>query len=97
MKLEDEADMLVAERHQLLIRHARDVDLADAHLAAVGPIESAEDVQQRALPDARGAHHRHHLALLNGHIQIAQHVQPAPLQRIRLVEPANLDKGHRYS
>ena len=77
MKLKHEADVPVAKRDQLGIGDARQVDVADAHFPAVGPIESAEHVQERALPDAGRAHDRHHLALLDGEIEIAQHVQPA--------------------
>ena len=43
--------------------------------ARVDAIEAAEHVQQRALPDARRADDRHHLARLDLQIEIAQHRQ----------------------
>ena len=43
-------------------RHRRQIDVADPHRPAVDRIEPAEHVQQRALPDARRADDRDHLA-----------------------------------
>jgi len=45
-------------------------------LAAVDRVEASEHMQQRALPHPGRAHDRHHLALLDGQVEIAQHVQP---------------------
>ena len=97
MKLEHEADVAVAKRHPRFVIHRRDIVLADADLAAVDGVESAEDVQQRALPHAGRAHDREHLALLDGQVEIAQHVEPLVARRVELVESVNADKRHGYS
>ena len=83
MKLEHEADVAVAKRDARFVVHRRDLVLADADLAAVDRVEAAEHVQQRALPHARRAHDRDHLALLDGQIEIAQHVQALAGARCR--------------
>ena len=62
MELEHEADVPVAERRQLVGRHAREVGVADRARAGVERVEPAEHVQQRALADAGRADDRDHLA-----------------------------------
>jgi hypothetical protein len=54
-------------------------------------------VQQSALPHSRRAHDRHHLALLDGEIEIAQDVQPLARGGVELVEAGDGDERHRYS
>ena len=89
MELEDEADVAVAKRDPRLVVHRRNLVIADADLAAVDGVEAAEHVQQRALAHARRAHDRDHLALLDGQVEIAQHVQPLVGRRVELVEAAD--------
>jgi hypothetical protein len=54
----------------------RDV-VADLHVARIGTIETAQQVQQRALAHARRAHDGDHLAAFHRDRQVAQHRQAA--------------------
>jgi hypothetical protein len=56
----------------------------------IDTIERAEDVQQRALPHARRADDRDHLAGLDLQMQIAQHGQRSSADRIALHDTAGL-------
>ena len=57
VELKDEADVAVAERHQLGVARRAPTSTSPTRTSPdVGPIESAEHVQQRALPDAGRAH-----------------------------------------
>ena len=61
--LEDEADLAVADRRQLVVVHLRD-DLAAEHVGALARrVEAADQVHQRRLARARGSHDGHVLAL----------------------------------
>src|SRR5688572_3753728 len=53
VELKDEADVLVAKRHELGITDACDIDIANAHVTRIRPIETAKHMQQRALPRSR--------------------------------------------
>ena len=75
VKLEHEADVAVAERHELGIRQRRQLVLVDDDRALLGAIEPAKHVQQRALADARCADDRDHLARARRQVEIAQHVR----------------------
>jgi hypothetical protein len=48
-------------------------EVAPVDLAAVGAVEAAEEVQQRALPRARGAEDRYHLALVQRQGRTSKH------------------------
>src|SRR5438067_1860310 len=52
MKLKDEADVVIAESRELVIRHRRELGVAYADAPRVGTIESAEEMEQRRLADA---------------------------------------------
>ena len=78
MELEDEADVAVAELHELGVRRDREPDAVDPDLAGVDAVETAEHVQQRALADAGGPDDRDHLAPLDAHVETAQHADSAP-------------------
>jgi hypothetical protein len=52
VKLEYESDVVVSELHERVIAHRRQLLIGDTHRAAVDAVESAECVQQRALPHA---------------------------------------------
>ena len=97
MELEDEADVAVAKGHARFVVHGGNVVLTDTDLSTVDRVEPAEHVQQGALPHARRAHDRDHLALLDGEVQIAQHVQPLAGHVVELVEAGDGNECHRYS
>ena len=72
-----------------------------AHLLAVEPIlarsrmvEAAEDVHQRGLAGARGAHQRHHLAAVDRERDAAQHRDVDFAQVIGLVDVFESDQFH---
>jgi hypothetical protein len=54
--LKDEADLLGAEARQPFFIEPRHVDAAHHGLAGSGRVEPAENIDQRGLPRARGAH-----------------------------------------
>ena len=81
MELKDEADPAVAEGDDLASASAVSVAAGDSDAALVGPIQPAEDVQQRALADARGADNRHHLAGVDRQVEVAKHRQHQSCQR----------------
>ena len=94
MKLEDEANLPVAECDDLGIRQRRQFRLADPDGAAIGAIEATEHVQQRALPHARRADDGHHLPGVDTEIEIAQHGQRRLTDGIALDDAARFEKRH---
>ncbi len=76
MKLEDEADVSIAERNQLPITDASHVDVADLNVTRIRAIQATEQVQQRALPRSRRTNDGHHFSPGHLQIQIANDVQP---------------------
>ena len=55
-ELEDEADVVAAQRGQPGVIEAGDLDVADPHLPLVGLVEPGQDVHERGLARARRAH-----------------------------------------
>ena len=74
MELEDEPDVPVAKLHERGVVHLRQRLSRHHDRARAGTIEAAQQVQQRALADARRADDGHHLPRLHVEIEIAQHV-----------------------
>ncbi len=73
-ELEDEADMPPAELRQIVVAEVRDLGAVDRYGARCGPIEAGEDVHERRLARARGAHDGGELALRNVERDAAQRV-----------------------
>ena len=94
VELEHEADVTVAEGDERVARHRAEVRVADANRSAVDRVEPAEDVQQRALADARGADDRHHLARLDEEIEAAQHRQRRRPHGVALVDAGRGEHAH---
>jgi hypothetical protein len=95
VKLEHEPDVSVAELDQIRIAYRR--ERAPRHLddARVGAIETAKQMQQRALADARRAHDREHLALFDREIQVAKHVDALRAEDVELVQIVDGDERHQ--
>ena len=74
--------MLVAEAGELGLGELGDVGAVVENAAAVGSVEGADNLQQGGLSGARGTHNRHHLALVDGEVDVAQHMQ----RSVRLVD-----------
>ena len=62
VELIDEADGAIAQRPALALRQRVDVAPADLDDAGIGPIQSAQDLQQRGLARAGSADDRQPLA-----------------------------------
>ena len=91
-RLEDEADVLVADRRELVVRELPDVLAGEDVFAAVGDVETAEDVHERRLARPRGAHDRHELALVDVEVDTAEGVHDVVLAHaVRLGDTAELD------
>src|SRR4030095_1870273 len=91
--LEDEADGAAAQPRQLLLAER----VEGAALEAVAPgaraREAAQDLEQRGLARARGAHHRHELAAPDLEVHPAQRVDVLARRDVVLVD--GLERDHR--
>src|SRR5262249_31768228 len=67
-ELKDEADLVPAQKRELLVVEAVEPPSGERDRPLGGRLERADQVQQRALPRARRPHDRDHLAL--GHVAI---------------------------
>src|SRR5262245_50563998 len=88
--------MPVAEGRQRVGLHRREILIANPDAAAVDRVESAEDVQQRALPHARRAHDRDHLTLFDDEVEAAQHLQPGRAHDVALVDRPGFQERHYW-
>ena len=73
VKLENEAECLVAQQVASLRRQVVDALAVEKDFAFVGPVEDAEQVQQRTLAGAGGADDAEEFALLYFQVEAAQH------------------------
>jgi hypothetical protein len=64
-ELEDEADVLAPDTRDLVVRELAEPGSCDRDEAARRPVERGQDVHQRRLARARGAHDRRELAGLD--------------------------------
>ena len=64
------------------------------HLAARGPVEPGDQVQERGLARARGAHQRQKLAFPDGNIEVHQNRNPELVASVFLVNAAQDDRRH---
>src|SRR4029434_10711777 len=94
VKLKDEPDVPVAKLHQRGIVQRSQVGICQMNRPRIGAIQSAKQMQQRALADSRCADDGEHLALCDAEAQIAQHVNLLPADLIRLVEAVDVDERH---
>src|SRR5262249_19453888 len=85
-ELEDEADPAAAEDRDLVICHARDARAADRDLTRRGLIETAQQVQQRALARPARAD--------DGHELTGRNVERDPAQRADLGLAPSIDLPH---
>jgi len=61
-RLEDEADLVAAQRGQLAVVERRDLDAVEGDCAGRGTVEAGQTVHERRLARARGTHHGGELA-----------------------------------
>ena len=86
VELEDEAERLVAQLIAALRRQVVDASAVEEDFALVGPVEGAEQVQQRALAGAGGADDAEELARLDLQIEAAQHFRLDGVLAVGLVQ-----------
>ena len=94
MELKDEADVPVAKPYERGIVERTKIRICDDDLSGVCTIQSAEQVQERALPYSRRADNRDHLAIGNVQLEIAKHVDPLRTKLVDLVEAVDVDECH---
>ena len=88
VELEDEAEGLVAQLVALAGRQVVDASAVEADAALVGPVEGAEQVQQRALAGAGGADDAEELAGADVQVDAAQDADDVGVAAIGLVSPS---------
>src|SRR5690349_10950703 len=97
--LEDESDARVAQRRQPAVGEGAQPLAEDGHLSVVRAIESADDVQKRALSGAALPLDGDELALAHAEIEAAPQVlwSGARLaRRVALAQRAYLDRAHGF-
>ena len=84
--LEDEADVVGPPAGDLRLGEVAQVLAVHDHLAAGGPVEPGDQVQERGLARARGAHERQELPFADGKIEVDQNRNPELVASVFLVE-----------
>src|SRR5690606_17945461 len=92
-RLEDEADEAVSVASRLALAEPFHELTIQEVLAAVVAIQDAEDVEQRRLARARGAHDRHELAGCDVQVHVPEHVERRVPAAVGLVDL--LQANHR--
>jgi hypothetical protein len=95
LKLEDEADVRVAEAGPFSGRELVERLPEDLDSARVGAIDSSEQVEERALSDARRPHDGGEHARLELEVEIPEHLDGSSLAEVRLRQRERLDREHR--
>ena len=72
--LEHEPDVMAAQPAQLGVVETADVLTCDPHDAGGRAVEGPDQVKQRRLPGAGGAHHGHELTRRDGEVDVAERV-----------------------
>ncbi len=86
--------MPVAERHHLRVGQRGQLRVADADRPGIRRIETAEHVQQGALPHPGGADDGHHLTFFERHVQALQDRQPRVANLVALLDVRCEEKWH---
>jgi hypothetical protein len=79
--LEDDADLLAAEAHALVLGHRRQLLAVDPEAASRGFVEGAEQIDQRALARAGGPHHREPFAGVDAQVHLIERLERAVMAR----------------
>ena len=91
--LEHEPDLAVADAGELVLRGVLDRLLVEAIGAGAGRVEAADQVHQRRLAAARGAHDGEVLALLDVEVDAGERADGLRPHHVGLGEAAQLDSG----
>src|SRR5262245_490634 len=95
VELEDEAEGLVAQPVALLGGQVVDAVAFEKDGAVVGPIERADEVQERAFAGAGGADDAKELTVRDFEIEAAQHLDLVRVAAVRLLQSDGVQKGGR--
>src|SRR5262245_44068499 len=91
MELENVSHIVIAQRGPFKHRKGCHVPAGELDSPRIGPIQSAQQMQERALPRARLPHHRHHHPSHDFQGQATQYLQAMTSRRIALKELPDLD------
>src|SRR5690349_12828123 len=95
MELEDESHLPVAHPGECILAHPVKGLAVEHDVPAIGAVECAEDVEERALPRTARSHHRHHLAAPHGEIHPVEHVDGTSIPAdVALTDLVRLDDHH---
>jgi hypothetical protein len=94
-ELEHEPDAVAAQPRQLALRAAVDAPAGQLDGARVGPVQRAEQVQQRGLPRARPADDGHELARAHLDRGAVEHAPGGAPAAVRLHQASRRDHDHR--
>lgn len=97
VKLEDEADRLVAQGGQARAGQVGGRLPVEPDDAGAGQVERADAVHQRALAGAGFADDGEHLALLDREIDSLEDLEGLTLVLVRLVQCLDLDQSHEFN
>src|SRR5258706_73795 len=95
--LEDETDVARAPLRELIGGHVRDFVARHGDASVRGDVEAAEQIQQRRLTGAAGAHKADEIAFIYVEIQALQNLNFLAAAAIRLVQAADLNQAVRFS
>src|SRR4051794_24974109 len=94
--LKDEPDLRVADDGALVAVERRDVDAVEFVRAVGGTVEAAEDVHQRRLAGAGGAHHGDELPLIDEEVDASERAHFDLAHRIDLGQALDFDDFIRH-
>ena len=98
VELEDEADVPRAPAGQLRLPTSREISWSPTQTSpCAGPVQPGDQVQQRGLARAAGAHQAEELAL--GHVQrqVVEHVEPLAAAAEELVDAVDANNRRRLA
>jgi len=91
VELEDEPHVGGPPAGQLRLVEGRDVDAADDDRAAVDLVDPGDEIEQRALARARGAHQREELAFADVEVDVPQNGNDVAAALVGLADVSHLD------
>ena len=91
VKLEDKADLAVAELRQPAVIQGEHLLAVPKHLPGGGPFQGTQDVKEGGLAHPGSPRHRQGFSLENVQIQALQHLHPIAVGDEGLHQTPNLD------
>ena len=75
MELENKSDMTVTETRQVLVFQRKNIRSVNEHLAGIGFVQRADNLQKRRLARTGFADNGHYFALVHMQVHATQHMQ----------------------